>query len=163
MADKDLYYLDELSDYKVASDYPDVRGWKVKDADNKTVGKVDNLLVSKNAKRVVYLDVEIDESLLGKDHEPNTPANKGIHEFINKDGENHLIVPIGMVGLDEDNKHVLSNQINTDIFSRTKRYSKGSTIDRDYEIIVFKHYVPQKSDSTYSGDDFYNQPEFKRK
>jgi hypothetical protein len=29
---KNLYYLEELSDYKVASEYSDVRGWDVIDA-----------------------------------------------------------------------------------------------------------------------------------
>jgi len=40
---KNLFNLDELSDYKVANDYSDVRGWQVKDANNRTIGKVDHL------------------------------------------------------------------------------------------------------------------------
>ena len=113
MADKNLYYLHELSDYKVDSDYPDVRGWKVKDADNKTVGKVDNLLVNKSTERVVYLDVEVDESLLGEDTKTlAASAGEGVHGFINKEGEDHLIIPIGLAGLNEDEKLVLCNNIN---------------------------------------------------
>ncbi len=61
MNNKHLFYLNELSDYKVASDDPDVRGWKVKDSDNRVIGKVDNLLVNKNTERVVYLDVVLDK------------------------------------------------------------------------------------------------------
>ena len=45
--ERNLYYLEELSDYKVADSDKDVRGWEVKDIDGRTVGKVDNLLVNK--------------------------------------------------------------------------------------------------------------------
>jgi hypothetical protein len=58
---KNLFNLDELSGYKVAENYSDVRGWDVKDANNRTIGKVDHLLVNKTAERVVYLDVEVDD------------------------------------------------------------------------------------------------------
>ncbi len=59
---KDLYNLHDLSGYKVAEDYADVRDWEVIDVDKRTIGKVDGLLVSKQAERVVYLDVEVDKS-----------------------------------------------------------------------------------------------------
>ncbi|MDQ6890962.1 MAG: PRC-barrel domain-containing protein [Bacteroidota bacterium] len=70
MADKNknLYYLHELSGYKVADDYPDVRDWKVEDANGRLVGKVDGLLVNKTAERVVYLDVEVDKSIIEEGH-----------------------------------------------------------------------------------------------
>jgi len=45
-SNKNLYYLNELSDYTVDGDYSDVRGWEVKDRDERTIGKVDNLLVN---------------------------------------------------------------------------------------------------------------------
>lgn len=79
---KNLYYLHELSDYKVADECADVRDWEVIDADKRTIGKVDGLLVSKQAERVVYLDVEVDASLIEAGHQTYaTPANKGVHEF----------------------------------------------------------------------------------
>lgn len=68
--EKHLYNLDELSDYKVASDDPDVRSWEVRDADNRVIGKVDNLLVNKTARRVVYLDVEVDNTIIDAKHDP---------------------------------------------------------------------------------------------
>ena len=109
MKNKNLYYLHQLSDYKVANDYADVRDWEVIDANNRTIGKVDGLLVSKEAESVVYLGVEVDASLIEAGHETYAaPANKGVHEFLNEEGENHLIVPIGMVTLDEENKKVHS-------------------------------------------------------
>src|SRR5690554_3865620 len=138
---RNLFYLHELSDYKVASKDPDVRGWDVKDADNRVIGKVDNLLVNKRKDRVVYLDVEVDETIIEANHDPyGRPANAEVHEFINKDGENHLIIPIGLVRLNEDQKFVYTDSINHQTFSETKRMEKGQVVDRHYETVVMDSY-----------------------
>ncbi|MBA2328102.1 MAG: PRC-barrel domain-containing protein [Flavisolibacter sp.] len=161
MSEKNLHYLHELSDYKVASDYPDVRGWEIKDADGRVVGKVDGLLVNKKEKRVVYLDVDVDESLLEEGHEPlATPASEGVHEFLNEDGEDHLIVPIGMVTIDEDNEVVQSNKINSDTFRNAKRFSKGRSIEPEYELIIFSQLSTEGNYNKEIDEDFYKRKEF---
>lgn len=138
---KHLYYLHELSDFKVDSDDPDVRGWPVKDVDNRVVGKVDNLLVSKEKKRVVYLDVEVDKSIIDANHDPyGSPASADVHEFINKDGENHLILPIGLARLNVDDKFVYTDKIDHKTFAETKRMEKGYDVDREYEVVVLDSY-----------------------
>lgn len=138
---KHLYYLNELSDFKVDSDDPDVRGWPVKDVDNRVVGKVDNLLVSKEKKRVVYLDVEVDKSIIEANHDPyGSSASADVHEFINKDGENHLILPIGLARLNLDDKFVYTDKIDHKTFAETKRMEKGYDVDRDYEVVVLDSY-----------------------
>jgi len=160
---KNLYYLHELSDYKVADDYADVRDWEVIDADNRTIGKVEGLLVSKAAERVVYLGIEVDASLIEAGHETYAaPANKGVHEFLNADGENHLIIPIGMVTLDEDNKKVHSKQIDYSTFTKTKRFKNGAYLERSYELMILPHYLPDNKFDGESGSDneFYNRKEF---
>lgn len=141
--DKHLFYLNELSDYKVSSDDPDVRGWKVKDVDNRVIGKVDNLLVNKNTERVVYLDVEVDKSIIEAKHDPyRSPVNdgEGVHEFINKDGEEHLIIPIGLVKLNKNDKFVYTDKVNHKTFAQTKRMKKGSKVNREYEKAVLASY-----------------------
>ncbi len=162
---RNLYYLDELSDYKVASDDSDVRGWDVKDADNRTIGKVDRLLANKETERVVYLDVEVDQSLIEDGHEVyEKSVSEGAHEFVNKEGENHLIIPIGMVRLDEENNKVISDVINYSTFAKTKRISKTSHVDRKYEMTVLGHYSPEKrsDDDEFEDEKFYDRQEFKR-
>ncbi len=162
MTDRNIFYLHELSDYKVASDYPDVRGWEVKDTDKRTIGTVDSLLVNKKAERVVYLDVEVDETLIREGHNTyQTPANEGVHTFLNKDGENHLIIPIGMANLDEKNKWVTTNQIDSSTFARTRRFRKGEIFDFDYELDVVRHYKGDKAiHSSNKSDEFYEREEF---
>jgi hypothetical protein len=161
---KNLCYLHELSDYKVADDYADVRDWEVIESNKKSIGKVDSLLASKEAERVVYLNVEVDTSLMEAGHQTYaTPANKGVHEFLNEDGENHLIIPIGMATLDEDNKKVHVNQIDYTTFAKTKRFSKGTELERSYELMVLPHYFPDRKfdEETSSDNQFYNRKEFK--
>lgn len=163
---KNLYYLDDLSGYKVASDYSDVTGWDVKDADNRRIGNVDRLLANKETKQVVYLDVEVDEAVIADGHEVyDKSASDGAHGFLNKDGESHLIIPIGMVRLDENNKNVISDTINYSTFSKTKRFGKGAQVDRDYEVSVLGQYSQEQvgDDTQYPDDEeFYNRREFRR-
>ncbi len=160
---RNLFNLDELSDYKVADNYSDVRGWDVKDANNRTIGKVDHLLVNKSAERVVYLDVEVDETLIEEGH--NTYQDRvsaGVHEFLNKEGENHLIIPIGMAFFDEKNKLVNTNQIDSSTFAKAKRYKNGDVIDFGYELNLIRHYRGDKTiHSSNDADGFYDRVEFK--
>jgi uncharacterized protein (TIGR02271 family) len=64
-----LMPLSRMSDFKVADNDQDVRGWKVVARDGDTIGKVDDLLIDTNARRVRYLGVDLDRSLLsGRSH-----------------------------------------------------------------------------------------------
>ena len=78
---KNLYYLDELPDYKVAYDNLDVRGWEVVDANSFTIGKVDHLLINIKTKRVVYIDVEVTDSVIEDGH--NTYQTPEVRVFMN--------------------------------------------------------------------------------
>jgi len=160
--EKNLYYLEELSDYKVASDYYDVRGWDVMDAENRTIGKVTNLLVNLQEERVVYLDVEVNPTLIEFGYKTyQVPASDGVHGFLNKDGEEHLIVPIGMISLDTEEKTVLTDQIDYNTFAKAKRFKSGTSINRDREFYFFHHFVrDDKTDVATMDEDFYKRKEF---
>ncbi len=162
---KSLFYLEELSDYKVSNSDKDVRGWNVNDVDGRTIGKVNNLLVNKNTERVVYLDVEVDKSIIDVDYKPYShKAKDGVHDFINEDGENHVIIPIGMAHLDLDKEIVSTRKINHDTFSRTKRKKKNMPIQRDYEVVILDTYTRPEDEVHYPEDDtFYDRQEFKTK
>lgn len=162
--DKSLFYLEELRDYKVVDDDKDVRGWNVKDKDGRTIGEVNSLLVNKNTERVVYLDVEADKSLIEANYKPySSKADEGVHDFINEDDENHVIIPIGMAHLDLDNKIVSTKQINHDTFARTKRLKKGAPIHRDYEVMILDTHIRPGNKTDYpQGETFYERKEFQR-
>ncbi|MBZ4037502.1 PRC-barrel domain-containing protein [Flavobacterium sp. 17A] len=161
--DRNLYRLDELSDYKVASNYSDVRGWKIVDADNRTIGKIDNLWVNKDMQRVVYLDVNVDKALIddSKNEIHDTIANENGREFMYRDGDSHLIIPIGSVSINKDTKIVMANSIGYDTFRKTGRYNTQQNFDRNYEKAVMRSYYPN-DESRFENDDeaFYNRREF---
>jgi uncharacterized protein (TIGR02271 family) len=57
--DQGLQRLSKTSDYQVAPNEVDVRGWTVVGSDGKNLGKVDDLLVDPTRMKVVQLDVDI--------------------------------------------------------------------------------------------------------
>lgn len=163
--DRNLYKLDELSDYKIASDYSDVRGWKIVDADNRTIGKIDNLWVNKDMQRVVYLDVNVDKALIDDNHNEvhDAIAHDNGREFVYKDGDSHIIIPIGSVSINKDTKTVMANNIGYNTFRNTSRYNSQHNFDRNYERSVMKSYYPETDSSLnndYDDDNFYKRREF---
>ena len=162
--DKYLYRLDELSDYKIASNYSDVRGWKIVDADNRTIGKIDNLWVNKDMQRVVYLDVKLDKGLIEDRNEVhNAIADDNGREFVYRDGDSHIIIPIGSVNINKDTKVVMANTIGYDTFRTTSRYNLQQNFDRNYERRVMNSYYPDDDSrfvSESDDDSFYNRREF---
>ena len=52
--------------FEVADGEPDVRGWDVISADQRRIGKVDDLLADPNAQKVRYLTVDLDKDLRGR-------------------------------------------------------------------------------------------------
>ena len=163
--DKNLYRLDELSNYKIASNYSDVRGWKIVDSENHTIGKIDNLWVNKDMQRVVYLDVKLDKGLLEDNHNEvrDVIANDNGKEFIYKEGDSHIIIPIGSVSINKDTKIVMASSIGYNTFRNTNRYNSQHNFDRNYERSVMKSYYPENDSSPhYDSDDdnFYKRREF---
>ncbi|TYB71821.1 photosystem reaction center subunit H [Bizionia saleffrena] len=160
--EKKLFYLEELSNYKIADSHKDVRGWEVKGKEGLVIGKVDNLLVNKTKERVVYLDVEVDASIIEANHKTyNAKAQDGVHEFINADGENHLIIPIGLAHLNLESKIVFAKSVNHKTFAETKRIKKGTLVDRNYEVDVLSNYDRNNTDTNFPLDDtLYDRPEF---
>ncbi|MEN2398734.1 PRC-barrel domain-containing protein [Flavobacterium sp. MC2016-06] len=162
--DKNLYRLDELSDYKIDSNYSDVRGWKIVDADNRTIGKIDNLWVNKDMMRVVYLDVNVDKTLIedSRNQVHDAIANDNGREFVYKDGDSHIIIPIGSVSINKDTKIVMANNIGYDTFRNTSRYNRQQNFDREYERRVYNSYYPENESRFGSDNDdtFYNRREF---
>lgn len=166
--DKHLYRLEELSDYKIASGYPDVRGWVVKDRDHRLVGSVKGLLANVTLEKVLYLDVEVDQGIIDAGHDPYAPGADGaVREFINEKGENHIIIPIGMANFNEDRQYVYTAAIDHRTFTQTRRRNASASLEREYEMAVLDTYgrgtgtrLKDSDRAGYSEDDFYNRSEF---
>jgi len=118
-----LMPLSRMSDFKVADGDQDVRGWKVVARDGDTIGKVDDLLIDITARRVRFLGVDLDRSLLsGRSH------------------SGHVLIPIESVRLDRHDR-VLLNSVGSSEILTLPTYdassfgvqSTGNRLDTEHE------------------------------
>src|SRR5690606_22415619 len=107
--------LHSLSDFKVANNNLDVRGWEVVGADGQRIGVVDDLIVDTTLMKVRYLDVDVDKNLLLPDVDTR-----------------HTVIPIGAAHLDDDSDQVFLADINQTSLARLPFY-KGGAINDDLE------------------------------
>lgn len=122
--------LDQLDDFEVSTGDPDVRGWSVCSGDGSRIGEVDNLLVDTSARKVRYLDVSLDASLLGL--APNQ--------------DRHVLIPIGFARLDEPGAQVRVEALTSAELVGLPPYSH-EPLTREYE-----DQLRQRLDRGYQGD-----------
>lgn len=109
-----LRRLRDLTDFEVADDNPDVRGWAVRGGDGHALGVVHELIVDPEALKVRYLDVELAARFKRNQH------------------ENHILLPIGVASLDTDGDNVFVPALNAETVLHYPPYSEIQ-ITRDYE------------------------------
>lgn len=127
--DRSLYRLNELNDYKVAGDDPDVRGWSIVDRDNQEFGVIQELIVDPEREKVRYLDV--------------IPGASGS----DRKEEDHLLIPIGVARIDNDRGRVQVSDIDKEMLTSYPTH-RGTTISRDYEYLVVERFNAPDSDET---------------
>ncbi len=115
-----LVALNDLSDYKVADEDPDIRGWDVLTADRKKIGEVHELIVEPSAMRVKYLDIELDKEFRGKD-------------------DRHVLIPIEKARLNEDEDDVLVDRISSEELAALPNFDHQD-ISPDYEDSVWRSF-----------------------
>jgi photosynthetic reaction center H subunit len=86
--------LSELDDYEVADGYPEIRGWEVRDAADRSIGYVYDLLVDVAAMRVRFLDVEL------------------APKFATTEADRRVLVPMESIDLDGTGDQVLLPGVN---------------------------------------------------
>ncbi len=119
--------LEDLTKYKVADGYDNVVGWKVIAGKNLRIGRVKALIASKELERVLYLDIEIDESISNESDNHNNS-----HLYI--------LVPIGLAKLDHNAEIVNVDAIDAEAFVSYPRYD-GLDVHIDYEYLIHQYYA----------------------
>jgi len=134
-----LVRLEEIKDFDIAKGSRDIRGWNVKTPDGRNIGKVDELIVDADAKRVRYMDVKIDRKALGVAD------------------DRHILVPIGAAQLSETGDDVLLDRLPARGLANAPAYSRGP-ITSEYEASVRDYYNAAGTDSgaSYHGDEMYD-------
>jgi len=139
--------LDELDDFKVASGDPDVRGWEVVASDGRKIGSVDNLLIDTGAMKVRYLDVDLDDEIVGS-----------------KD-DRHILIPIGYARLNEDDDRIRVDSLNSTDIAGLPAY-KHEPLTREYETSVRDRFSAGTTSATATSgtrddnSDFYSNEHY---
>jgi len=110
--------LQELggSDFEIVDNQPNIKGWTVKNAQGQTVGEVDELIFDVQSRKVRYMVVDLESSVL---------------DLESRD----VLVPIGLAELHEDDDDVILPNITVDQLRALPAYDKGR-LDRDTETSV---------------------------
>ena len=143
--------LEDLGDYEVAEGYPDPRGWTVRSADGREVGKVRDLIVDTGSMRTRYLAVRLDDDLTG---------DRG------RDHDRDVLVPIGAARLDDDADDVVLNDMTADRLTTLPAYDARS-LTREHETETRRHFTSGDAMSAgtigagaTAGSDFYDHDHF---
>ncbi len=141
---KHLFRMEELDDYKVADNEPDVRGWDIVDYQKEKIGVVKELIVDIDKEKVRYLDVVAtpDLSLSG--------------------GDRHFIIPIGVAQVDENENRVIVREIDKTTLMSIPNYT-GSAVTRDYEFDVVERLRGDRTnifEDRFYDNEFYNEENF---
>lgn len=143
--DARLVRLEELKGFDVAEGDQDIRGWEVKTADGKKLGKVEELIVDPAERRVRYMEVRVDRKALGIDD------------------DRHILVPIGAARLKDGGKDVLIDRLPAQGLAGVPAYKRGP-ITRDYETSLRNYYGASAVDSQadFYRDDLYSDSGLRR-
>ena len=140
--------LRDLGDYEIAEGYPDPRGWSVRSADGRNVGKVHDLIVDTGMMRTRYLAVRLDDEVAG-----------------NRD-RREVLVPIGAARVDDAGDRVRVEGLARDRISALPAYGHRS-LTRDQERELRTHFTPGAAQSAgtigagaIGGADFYDHEHF---
>lgn len=121
--------LGQLDDYKVAEGDPDVRGWEVMASDGRKIGEVDELLVDTSAMKVRYLDVDVEDGVIG-------------------DGvDRHVLIPIGYARLEQERDCVMVDGLASADLQGLPAYDQGP-LTRDFESSVRDSFAHRGTAST---------------
>jgi hypothetical protein len=131
-----LVHLDDVDEFKVADGDPDIRGWDVRTADGRKIGKVEDLIVDTGLMKVRYIEARLDR------------------DVTRTDGDRHVLIPIGTARLDDDEDDVY---LSTSIVDpqQLPEYDR-SHFNRDYEVSLRDQFGGTSADLIDEADkDFY--------
>jgi hypothetical protein len=145
--DGHLAELRQLDDCVIAEGDPDIRGWQVKTAaglGDRTVGRVEDLVVDRETLRVRYMLVCLDK------------------EAIATTRDRRILVPVGVGRLDEHEDEVRLDGYTTAHLVGTPEFRPGK-VTRHYEATVRRRFAspePKAGPRTRHRVNFYEQGEF---
>jgi hypothetical protein len=100
---------------------------------------VDDLLVDTVNRKAVYLDIEVDASVIEEgDTQSLFLVGTNAAESQNREGDDHLFVPVEWVIPNDESKILITNQIDYQSFVIARRFSRSSRTLPEYAINQFR-------------------------
>jgi sporulation protein YlmC with PRC-barrel domain len=146
-------YLEELSDtdFEISDHQPDINGWEIIDSLGNEIGEVKDLIIDTNALKVRYIVADLDFS-----------SDEQL-----KVGAKVVLIPIGVVDLDDDNEEVILKDFSASQLSVLPIFESGKTISPVEEVAVRyaflgENSLPHAESVVYDThpDDFYTHRHF---
>ena len=144
-----LQFLEDLEDYQVHHDDIDPRNYSVNLASGETIGEVEGLLADVAAKRVRYVEVELEDDII-KRHTGGRYTEK----------DRHALIPAGLVDIDTATNSVtllgvsLDQFVDYPRFERQHGYTTGYEIDTNDYLADFHEYGNKYDRKRYSTDAY---------
>lgn len=136
------------SDFEIADGQPDIRGWDVKDAQDRYIGEVDELLFDTQSMKVRYIIVDLDDNELDLE-------------------DRDVLIPIGMAELHEKSDYVVLPNITATQLTALPEYKEDNFSDESENSIrnVFSGAAAATGAAALFGpgsnrDDFYAHEHF---
>lgn len=140
LENKGLFKLKDLKNYKIAKPDFDVRGWNVFSSDKKSIGRIDDILVNPELKKICYLDIYL-------------------HNDIKiKNGSRHLFVPFNMIKLDLKNEWV--NLLNIKTITSLRKIEDGEKEEINQPEMINQHDFPQFIDDNIYNNNLFDESNF---
>lgn len=136
-----LRRLSQLEDYEIADGDPDIRQWRVFDAEGDAVGTVHDLIIDLGTLEARYVDLELAGDVAGSD------------------SDQHVLVPIGAARLSDDVDAMTLTSLQASQLASLPRYDH-STITRDRECELQGALLGLGRPSDDTGAEFYSHPQF---
>lgn len=135
------------SDFEIADGQPDIRGWDVKDAQDRYIGEVDELLFDTQSMKVRYIIVDLDDNELDLE-------------------DRDVLIPIGMAELHEKGDDVVLPNVTAAQLAALPEYKEDNFSDESENSIrnVFSGAAATGAAALFgpgsNRDDFYAHDHF---
>lgn len=142
--------LEELSrsDFEIADHQPDINGWDLVDSEGNEIGEVIDLIFDLEESKVRYIVADVEE--------------------LDDRKSGYVLIPIGIVALDEDEEEVIVPQHQVAAIYTLPAFESGKTISPVEELAIRYAFLgssslPQADSVVYEAhpDNFYTHDHFR--
>lgn len=161
-----LKYLDNLDDYELHDNEPDIRGWDVYSQSGRKIGEVENLVVDTDAETIRYAVVELDDDLYSerdKDQSFFERISESVRDFFSDNDDRHILIPVGRLQLNADQDRLITTGLQGSQYANAPRYryNRNSFFQPRYEVAVVQFCtLPDDNDYDTYRDEKYEEKDF---